>query len=312
MNIWTNKKIIKEIKNIFQYIHFIPLLKGNQTYYFIALNIYNMGILIIIFVLFVLSIFLIKTKKNNIWPIYILKYCLPIFFITFFGQTFLLIISLYECRNGVTYYDSNYTCRNNTAFYILYPISVIPLIIQFFLSFITSSIYYIPDYIINNDSILKRSNSSSNISFLLCKVIIILFFVFDKQVGYEHFGTIIFISLFTGFNAYCNLFIQNYSNNVIKGLNNCLSLILFWSFFNLLIKKIFHNIGFNGEIYLFLTGLFLIIIYLVFYSKIDTDILNINFNDINSSINSLNYIKQYLKMVDEKDLSRDSLLIFNS
>ena len=264
-------------------------------------------------VLFLLSIFIIKYKINTNWPIYILRYCLPIFFITFFGQTFLLIISLYECKNGITYYDSNYTCRSQITFYILYPISIIPIIIQIFLSFITSSIYYIPDYIINNkNNILKRSSSLSNISFLLCKIIIILFFIFDKQAENEHFGILIFISLLTGFNAYCNIFIQNYSNNAIKRLNDCLSLTLFWSFFNLLIKKIFQNIGFNGEIYLFILGVFLIVIFSLFYSKMPNDILTINFNDINSSINCLNYIKQYLKMIDEKDLSRDSLLVFNS
>ena len=274
-----------------------------------------MAILIIIFVLFIIMIFRIKSKKNHIvWILNILKYFLPIFCVTFFGQAFLLIISLYECRNGKTYYDKNYSCRNKTVFYVLYSIAVIPLMIQIFFGFVTSTMYYIPDYIIinNNNSVLLKRNTLSDISFFLCKIIIIVIFVFDEQIEYEHSGIICFLSILTGLNAYCNLFLQNYRNIIIKRFNDLLSLTLFWSFFILLIKIIFKNIGFTGELYLYIFGQILIILYYSFYLNLSTDFLNINFNNINSNIECLNYIRQYLKIINEKDLSRDSLLIFNS
>ena len=274
-----------------------------------------MAILIIVFVLFIIMIFRIKSKKNHIvWILNILKYFLPIFCVTFFGQAFLLIISLYECRNGKTYYDKNYSCRNKTVFYVLYSIAVIPLMIQIFFGFVTSTMYYIPDYIIinNNNSVLLKRNTLSDISFFLCKIIIIVIFVFDEQIEYEHSGIICFLSILTGLNAYCNLFLQNYRNIIIKRFNDLLSLTLFWSFFILLIKIIFKSIGFTGELYLYIFGQILIILYYSFYLNLSTDFLNINFNNINSNIECLNYIRQYLKIINEKDLSRDSLLIFNS
>jgi hypothetical protein len=109
-------------------------------------------------------------KKKIIWPIFILKYCLPIFFNSFFGQTFLLIISLYECRDGKTYYDSERNCIEGTYFYILGISSILAIIIQIFFSYITVSLYYQNDFIINNNNgVLKKRNSKSELVLLLCK-----------------------------------------------------------------------------------------------------------------------------------------------
>ena len=269
-----------------------------------------MCILILLFVLFIIMIFNLKSKNNSfLWPLSILKYCLPILFVTFFGQTFLLIISSFELKKIKSYYNSS------IFIYIIFPFSFISLIIQILFSFLTVAMYYIPDYIINkkyNKSILRKSNNKSDIYFLLCKIIIIMIFTLDKKKESEHFAILIIISLITGFNAYNNIFYQNYSNKSIKLLNNLLSLTLFWSFFNLLIKKILQSFKFTGEIYLLILGFFLIVLYNIYNITIPIDFLKKNFININSSLNSLEYINQYLKIIEEKDLSRDSLLIFNS
>ena len=298
------------------YLHFIPFLKGKQLYFFIILIIYIL-FLFSIFLIFLIISHKLKSNKNNkiLWPINLLKYCLPLFFITFFGQTFLLIISLFEFRNGKSYYDENFSFKKNSIwFYALLPFAIIALLIQIFISLITVSMYYKPDYIIDNkiDSVLVKRNTISDIYFLLCKIIIIILFIFDRQEENEHWGIIIFLSLLTGFNVYCNIFIQNYTNLIIKRFNNFLCLTLFWSFFTLLIQKTFQNFGFDGGIYLFFLRILLIILFCFYYNENYTNFIMINFNNINSSIDSLSYIKQYLKMIDEKDISRDSLFIFNS
>ena len=259
----------------------------------------------------------ILNDKNNkiIWPVNILKFCLPIFFITFFGQTLLLIISLFECRDGKTYYDSESNCREGIFFYILTIFSILILIIQFFFAFLTSSMYYKSDFINfnkNEENVLRKRNSYSEIVFLLCKIIIIFIFVFDSQTESLHWGIIIFLSILTGYNAYCNLFLQNYINITIKLFNNFLSLTLFWAYFTLLIEKIFQTFDFSGGIYLFIFGIILIIIFCFYYKQNSINFLMINFININNSYNCLNYINQYLKLINEKDISRDSLLIFNS
>ena len=257
-----------------------------------------------------------RLKSNNyriLWPIYILKYSLPIFFISFFGQTFLLIVSLFNCHDGKRYYNSKLSCKDDALFYSLAPFAIIGLIIQILLSFITVSMYYQQDYINKNiNGVLTKRNTFSDIVFLICKIITILTFNFDDEVSSHHLGTILIISIISGFNAYCNYFTQDYSNIIIKRFNNFLSLSLFISFCTLLIEKIFQSLEFSGGIYLFIIVIILIILYIYYETKEYTDFLTINFNNLDRSSKCLDYIKQYLKMVEEKDESYDSLMIFNS
>ena len=225
------------------YIHFIPLLKGNINYYYLALNIYIL-FLILLFIIFLVILFGFKSKKKKlIWPISILKYCLPIFFNTFFGQTFLLIISLFECRDGKTYYDSEVVCKNDAYFYALGAASILAILIQIFFGFITVSLYYQNDFIINNnnDGVLKKRNSKSELVLLLCKILIIFIFIFDREIESFHWGIIIIFNFLTGYHCYYNLYIQNYTNITIKFYNNFLSLTLFWSYITLLLEKVFQN-----------------------------------------------------------------------
>ena len=172
----------------------------------------------------------LKAKKYNIlWPIYLLKYILPIFFVSFFGQTYLLIISLFYCKNGKSYYNSELSCRNDTYFYALTPFSIFALIIQISISFITVSVYYQPEYIINKKKnyILIKRNSLSDIAFLFCKILIISILIFAQSES-EKWEIIIFFCVITFFNAYFNLFMQEFSNLIIKRLNNFLSLIVYF------------------------------------------------------------------------------------
>ena len=257
-------------------------------------------------------LFVFKNQKKKIlWPISILKYCLPILFNTFFGQTFLLIVSLFECRDGKTYYDPQVICNAGAYFYCLAAASVLALLIQGFFSFITVSLYYQNDFIINNnDGALKKRNSKSELVLLLCKIIIILVFIIDKQAESFHWGIILLFNFLTGYHCYCNLYLQNYSNITIKFFNNFLALILFWSYFTLFIEKTFQTLGFSGGVYIFFFGDILIFLY-CFYVRNPTNFLLKNFNQIFENYNCFNYIKQYLEIIDEKDISRNALTIFN-
>ena len=294
------------------YIHFIPLLKGNINYYYLALNIYIL-FLILLFIIFLVILFGFKSKKKKlIWPISILKYCLPIFFNTFFGQTFLLIISLFECRDGKTYYDSEVVCKNDAYFYALGAASILAILIQIFFGFITVSLYYQNDFIINNnnDGVLKKRNSKSELVLLLCKILIIFIFIFDREIESFHWGIIIVFNFLTGYHCYYNLYIQNYTNITIKFYNNFLSLTLFWSYITLLLEKVFQTLKFTGGIYLFSFGVILIFLY-CFYIRTPTIFLKTNFNLIFENYNCFNYIKEYLMIIDNKDISRDALSLFN-
>ena len=260
----------------------------------------------------IMSFRLKEGKYNILWPLVILKYCLPLMCFTFFGQSFLLLISAFKCLSGKLYYGSKAICPINGLFYFNVILSSLAIIIQIFLSYITISMHFIPDFITEGDNLLKKRTSLPDIIFFFCKIIIILTFNFDKSKEYEHWGIIFIICLITGMNVYYTLFIQNYENVIIKKFHYFYSLFLFYGFFSLLIGKIFRSWNFDGAFYLFLLGFILIVIYCLFYAKTYLEFLRINFNEINQSYDFINYIKSYLHCVKEKEVSRDSSMILTS
>ena len=143
-------------------------------------------------------------------------------------------------------------------------------------------------------------------------MLLIIIFGFDKEKEYEHWAILFVVCLINGLNAYATLFLQNYENIIIKKFHYFYSLFSFWGFLSLLIGNIFKSWNFNGAFYLFIIGLILIIIYCLFYSKTYLEFLKINFYDIKSSQEFINYIKGYLKVIEEKDISRDSSMILTT
>ena len=253
-----------------------------------------------------------RGKYNIIWPIKILKYVLPIISSTFFGQIFVLLISAFKCPTGRIYFNSSVSCTIGTWFYIIFPIGVIAIIIQVIISYITISMYYQADFISEGKDILKKRTSIPDIIFLSNKIILIIIFGFDKEKEYEHWTIIFCACVFTGINVYCTLFIQSYENIIIRKFHHFYSLFLFWGFLCVLIGKIFKSWKFNGAIYLFVIGIILIIIYCLFYSRTYFEFLHLNFNDLTSSEKCLNYIREYLKIIKEKESSRDSSMMITA
>jgi hypothetical protein len=176
----------------------------------------------------------------------------------------------------------------------------------------TISMYYNADCFIEGNDPLKKRTSIPDIIFLFCKVIINITFGYDKQKEYEHWGILFAICFLTGFNVYGNFCLQNYENIIIKKMNDFYCLFLFWGFFCLSISKAFKSLEFRGGFYLFIIGFILIIIYCLFYSKTYKDFLYNNFTEMNSSFELLNYIKSYLNIIGQKEVSRDNSIILTS
>ena len=251
-------------------------------------------------------------KYNILWPICILKYCLPIICFTFFGQLFLLLLSIFICRNDKTYYDDKIPCRKNRFFYLSAPTSILGIIIQLILSYITISMYFVPDFINRGSDLLKKRTSMPELFFLFCKIFIIVIFIFDKESEKEHWGILFILCLVTGINAYAVLFLQNYENTIIKRFNNFYSLFLFWGFVCLFILKIFKAWEIGGGLYLFILGILLIFIYCIYYMKNYTDFLKLNYNELNNSTIFLNYIKAFLQITKQRKDTRDNSIILTS
>ena len=251
-------------------------------------------------------------KYNILWPVYILRYALPIISMTFFGQIFIMLMSIFKCLSGQLYYLSYTKCETNSLYYITLFITCIGIILQLVLSYITVSLYYHADFVNESGSILKKNNPLSEIMLLLNKILFIIIFMFDKEVESEHWPILCVLVISTGFNAYANIFCQNYGNEIIKKIHYFGSLFIFWGFLCLFISNIFKSLNFSGAFYFFLCGVIIIFIYCIFYVKTNLQFLNSNYSEINSSYDFLNYIYTYMKLIKEKEISRDSSIILNS
>ena len=299
--------------DIFGIIHFIPLLRGKNLVYYIiilliTLLIFFMAILIIVMIVVI-------TKKIKLfWPIKILRYLLPFFSITFLGQTFLTLMTIFDCAGGHSYVNEDQKCRTGAIYLTLMPFIIIAIAFLFLISIITNLLYFKPIFIKTNSDVLKKENSYPDIVFFFTKIGIILIFILDKEDENDHWAVLFFSVLLSGINAYYSLFYQNRLNRTLALLNKIFCLILLFAYLSLLIGKILNriNIGFNGTIYIFFIGILFIIIFIYYYHIKETNFLSIDFTHINTPGYFLKYVsKLFFFFVNGKN-SRNSNLIFKS
>ena len=249
----------------------------------------------------------IPKKIKLFWPIKLLRYFLPFFSITFFGQSFLALVTVFDCTGGHSYVSEDKKCRSGTLYLIIMPFIIIAIIFLFLISAITNLLYFRPVFIKCNSDILKKENSYSDIIFLFTKILINLIFILDKGNENDHWSILFFTVVLSGINAYYSLFYQNRLNKTLALLNKMFSLILLLANLSLLIGKIFKiiNIGFNGSIYIFFIGIIFIIIFIVYYHIKETKFLSIDFTHINTPGNFLKYVSKlffFLLMVKTQEI----------
>ena len=255
----------------------------------------------------------IKNKKLNIlWPITILKFCLPILSFTFFGQIFLLLATIFDCRNGNTFVSENIKCRTGTWFQIFGPLTGLALFFEVVIALMTNMLYFEPIFYNSNSDSLKKTNTLPDTIFALTKISINILFISDKGKENEHWAVLFFLISFTGINAYYNLYYQNRTNTALTKLNNILCLVTFAAYISLFVGKLFKSIGFTGSIYLFFSGFVIIIVFSFLYKKNEINYILVNYAEINNPVDYLYYISTYYKIIQNKDNYRNYSTILKS
>ena len=257
--------------------------------------------------------FRIKNNKLNIlWPITILKFGLPFITFTFFGQSFLVLATIFDCRNGNSFVSTTLKCKTGLWFSIFGPMSGIALFLQSCIAIITSALYFKPIFYNCISDLLKKTNSFPDTIFIFTKISINILFISDKGIENEHWTILFFLILFTGINAYFNLYYQNRANKVLTVLNNIFCLLAVSAYISLLFGKIFKVLEFTGSIYLFFSGILIIIIYTFLYKNNEIDYILINYTKINNPVDYLYYVSIYYKIILNKNNSRNYLTILKS
>ena len=289
-----------------------PILKNHKQIYFFLVNIIIVFIYSLTVLLIVMS-YKVKNKQLKIlWPISILKIFLPFFSVCLFGQSFLLLTTIFDCQNGFAYVSKDLICREGLWFSIDAPLAAIAMILHTLLALITNTLYYKSAFGKNGPNILRKTNCYPDIILLFTKIFIIILFILDDGVEKEHWIILFFAILITGVNTFSSFYYQNRQNKKLNHLNNIFCIMPFLGFCSLFIGKIFKFLGFNGSILLFFSWIIFGLLFVLFYKKEDIDFALINHKDIESPGYYLKYIYKFYKIVINKNHSRKDYTILKS
>ena len=292
--------------------HLIPLLKGHITVYFLFMVI----LCLLIYFIFILIIFLsfrIKNKKPRInCLISFLRFILPVISFGFFGQIFLLLTTFFDCRNGNTYVSAQLKCRTGNWFTYFCPFIVLAILLHICIAVLTNLLYYKSIFEPSISDILLKTTPMPDISLIIAKVGIILTFILDNSDEGEHWVILFFLMLFSGMNAYTNIFYNHRLNRLIFMLNIIFSLISFVGFFILFIGKMLKSLGYDGSIFLFSILIIIIFLFVFLYKNKDFDFVLIDYRNLSNPEEYANYIIKYFKLIMHKHNSRNYSTILKS
>ena len=300
------------MQQTFCYFSFLPLIKNNDKVYFIFIGIFLFLNYLNIAIMIIMAIRIKSKKLNILWPITILKFSLIFMSNTFFSQSFLSLLTIFECVDGHSFISGKLQCRSGIWFYILGTMTIIAIIFQALIALITSSLYFKPIFINIGSDLLKKSDSLPDIILVFTKIGVNLLFFLDKGSETEHWAVIFFGILFTGINAYYNVYFRSRDNKLLTLLNNILCLISVSGYICLLIGKVFKNIEFTGSIHLFLVSIIIIIIYILFYKNKEMNYIAIDYTEIKNPNDFLYYISIYYKIIRNKNNSRNYYTVLES
>ena len=271
---------------------------------------------LLIYLLTGLILFLaFRIKKNKLrmtWLLEILRFFLPIITKGLFGQIFLLLITLFECRNGHSYVSEDLVCREGKWFYYHFPFVLIAMILHIIISFLSNALFYKSIFILSDSDVLKETNSLTDISLLFTKFSLIILFILEKQSDSGRWAFLSILIFITGFNAYLNLYFPSKLNKTLLVLNILFSLIVFFGFYSLFVGNMLQFLGFNGSIYFYLAGIILIFFSILLLKKKDIDYVLLDYKMINNPNDYVNYILKYYRMITNKQNTRNNMTILKS
>ena len=257
----------------------------------------------------------IKDKAKVVhYNIYIsfLKLVLQLVCFTFFGQIFELLIVVFICENNVSIIDNTLECRKGTWFYFDGILCIICLLLLIYFSISSISIFYKPNFIIEENDVLKKTSSTPELVFFANKIIFLIIVYAPIKIFSIHWLTLIVLFLSSSANTICLFYYNNYENIILMKLSKLMSMILCWSIFSLILGKIFQNWEFDGIFYLFIIGSIILILLCFYYKDKVNSFYLIDFKQIDNSKNFLNYIKNFMVLIRNKDKCRESFIVFNT
>ena len=303
---------MKQIISVFKYFHFTTLLKSKISEYFIMLKVMPL-IIYVLAIIMIILIFQIKNHKlKSIWLLTILRIFLPIISIGLFGQILLFFLLLFDCEDGHHNLSEKLECRNGDWFILHSPFIIIAMILHFFISLITNTLYYKSLYDVSKSDALKKTSSVPEISLFFTKFFLTLLLVLYNQEEMLQWIILFLLMIVTGFNAYINILFKNKLNLMLMSLSIIFSLILFFGCFTLFIGNIFKYFGYNGSIFFYFIIIIIIILFIILHKANNIKFGNIDYKNINNSDQYIVHLLRYYLMIISKKNSRNCLTVLKS
>ena len=269
-------------------------------------------LLLMIIIMIIMAVRIKRKKLNVLWPINILKFLLPFFSYVFFSQSFLLFMTAIICVDNQSFINPYIECHSIFILKMLIPFAAQGIALQVIIGIITNILYFKLVFIKPGSDVLKKTNTSPDVVFIISKIGLNILFSLDMKTEREQWIILFLIIIFTGMNAYYNLYFQNRVNTILNLLNNFFSLATFSGFLCLFISKIFYKIEFNGSLYLLFVFIIIIFVYLLFYKNKDINYVLIDYKEINEPLDYLYYISKFYNIIYNKKNSRKYYIIVES
>ena len=290
---WSiNLRSIRMISNIISVFRFSILMRYvNYKIYSIILYLLIISIFMLFFLVVPQILFGDKSSKLYRFSIGYIHIILDALVTIFYIPITEIILLPIKCVNGKVYGVRN----AETCWEYMHYLNVILAIIAAFLFFIICIfLVNFNFYPFQKSMSTNRVNSNNDIIIIIMKLALVLQNLLIKN---EYIS--LFILLLVAISMFFSCFNEpTYNNDKLEIVITIKNLIVLWTYFILLITKLFRNIAFNGFLYLLIFGCPIIIIFaIVIYKEKD---LNFSYFSGNA-LNIADYIKKVkfsIKLID--------------
>ena len=290
---WSiNLRSIRMISNIISVFRFSILMRYvNYKIYSIILYLLIISIFMLFFLVVPQILFGDKSSKLYRFSIGYIHIILDVLVTIFYIPITEIILLPIKCVNGKVYgVRSAETCWEYMH-YLNVTLGIIAAVLYFITCIFLVNFNFYP---FQKNMSTNRVNSNNDVIIIIMKLALVLQNLLIKN---EYIS--LFILLLSAISMFFSCFNEpTYNNDKLEIFTTIKNLVVLWTYFILLITKLFRNIAFNGFIYLLIFGCPIIIIFaIVIYKEKD---LNFSYFSGNA-LNIADYIKKVkfsIKLID--------------
>ena len=285
-------KNIRIISNIVSVFRFSPIMK------FLDYKIYSIILYLLIICIFLLFLTVVlqilfgdKSSKFYRFSIGYIHIMLDIFVSSFYIPTIEVILLPIRCVNGKVYGVRNAETCWEYMHYLNVTLGIIAAFLFFIMCIILINFNFYP---FQKNMSTNRVNSNNDVIIIIMKSFLVLQYLLIKN-EYLSLTILLLASISMFFSCFNE---PTYNNDKLEIIITIKNLVVVWTYFILLVTKLFKNVVSNGFIYLLIFGCPIIVIFsIVLYKEKD---LNFSYFSGNS-LNIADYIKKVkfsIKLID--------------